>query len=90
MLRPWQAYQKLFYGELKAKVESEWQEFQKANPESMMTLFEFRNEKARIWYEESSPEVKEQVEEYRKKLKDGSANSADVKESDRQNRSFQE
>ena len=87
MLRPWQAYQKLFFGDFKEKVEIKWQEFQKANPESTMTLFEFRNKKMQTWYEESSPEVKEQVEEYRRKLKEGLGN---VEESDSQNQEFQE
>ena len=92
MLRPWQAYQKLFYGDLKAKIETEWQEFKRANPDSAMTQFQFCNDKMRLWYDESSPEVKQQVEEYRQKKKSGlgEVGEQDSQNCDLQNRNFQE
>ena len=72
LLLPWQAFQKLFSDELKAGMETEWQEHRKENPDSPKTLFQFRNERAQARYEESDEEVKKQVEEYRQQCKDGS------------------
>ena len=87
MLHPWQAFHKLFYEDLKPTINTEWQEFQQVSPASTMTLFQFRNNKMQTWYEESTPEVKEQVEEYRQKCKDG---LAEADEDDDPNQEFQQ
>lgn len=75
MLRPWQAFAKLFGEELKSRVDTEWQEYQNKNPNETYTTkdrFNFHNQKMQDWYEESDSEVKEQVEEFRQKYKEGS------------------
>jgi hypothetical protein len=87
VLHPWQAFHKLFYEDLKPTIDTEWQEFQQVSPASTMTLFQFRNNKMQTWYEESTPEVKEQVEEYRQKCKDG---LAEADEDDDPNQEFQQ
>ena len=71
LLQSWQAYQKLFSDELKPRVQLMWQDFLRENPGSAKTLFQFRNEQMQVWYDESSPDVKKQVEEYRQHCKEG-------------------
>ena len=87
LLHPWQAFYKLFGEDMKSKVDTQWQEFRKENPDSTITLFHFRNTKMQVWYEESSPEVKAQVEEYRQQYKDGLTESNG---NNRQNHEFQQ
>lgn len=56
---------------MKAKVESEWKEYQEANPEanhSPQARFKFRNEMMKKWFEEADTKTKEKVEEYRQNL----------------------
>ena len=55
-------------------MDSEWKEYQEANPEashSHKARFKFHNEKMMEWYEEADLEKKKQVEEFRQKPKDG-------------------
>ena len=73
-LHSWQTFAKLFKNDLKPKVDDEWEEYQKANPEadhSHKACFKFHNEKMKEWYEEAGTEKKE-VNEYRQKLKGAS------------------
>ena len=74
MLQPWQAFAKLFGDDLKARVDTEWQEYQEENPHETYTTsdrFNFHNKKMQEWYGESEPEVKKQVDEFRLQYKEG-------------------
>jgi hypothetical protein len=76
LLQPWQAFSKLFGDDLKSRVDTEWQEYQEANPEashSHQARFKFHNKKMQEWYEEADMEKKKEVEEFRQKCKDGSS-----------------
>jgi hypothetical protein len=80
LLQPWQAFAKLFGEELKSRVDTEWQEYQEANPGETYTKndrFNFHNKKMQEWYDESESEAKEQVEEFRSKYKEGSVEGDD-------------
>ena len=66
-LHPWQAFTKLFWSDLKARVYEEWKEYQEVNPEanhSCQAHFKFHNKKMKEWYEEADSEKKERVEEF--------------------------
>src|ERR1700678_1140612 len=74
LLQPWQAFAKLFGDDLKARVDTEWQEYQEENPSETYTTsdrFNFHNKKMQEWYGESEPEVKKQVDEFRLQYKEG-------------------
>jgi hypothetical protein len=74
LLQPWQAFAKLFGDDLKARVDTEWQEYQEENPNENYTTtdrFNFHNKKMQEWYSESDPEAKKQVEEFRLQYKEG-------------------
>lgn len=82
MLQPWQAFAKLFSEEFKSRVDTEWQEYQKANSNTTYTTndrFNFHNKKMQDWYDESDSETKKQVEEFRLKYKEGSVEGDDDK-----------
>jgi hypothetical protein len=72
---PWQAYQSLYYEKkLKALVESAWQEYLSSVPEGSTpkkTRFVVKNELIQRLYAQESDEVKEEVEEYRQKMRLG-------------------
>jgi hypothetical protein len=83
LVHPWQAYQNKFYStKLKPKVEEVWEEYLNHVPEGQKpgkTLFEIRNQVVQKLYEEETDEVKQEVEEHRKKMKAGKA-ASDVTE----------
>ena len=67
MLQLWQAFAKLFGDNLKSRVDTEWQEYKKENPNETYTTkdhFNFHNKKMQEWYEESDPDVRKQIEEF--------------------------
>lgn len=73
LLHPWQAFAKLFGDELKLKVDTEWEEYQKENPGETYTTndrFNFHNKKMQEWYEDSDSDTKAKVEEFRVQGKD--------------------
>jgi hypothetical protein len=79
LVHPWQAYQNKFYStKLKPKVDEAWKEYLNQIPEGQKpgkTLFEIRNHVVQKLYEEETDEVKQEVEEHRKKMKAGKSAS---------------
>jgi hypothetical protein len=74
LLQPWQAFAKLFGDDLKSRVDTEWQKYQEENPNESYTKndrFNFHNKKMQEWYDESAPEAKRQVEDFRLQCKEG-------------------
>lgn len=74
MLHGWQAYQQLYYESFKAEIESEYKSYVEkceATEQKPKTSFEFRNEACQKRFLEETEEVKQEVEEYRAKLRDG-------------------
>lgn len=73
LVQPWQAYQNKFYdAKLKPKVEEAWNRYLSEVPEGQKpakTLFEVRNRVVRELYENETDEVKQEVEEHRKRMK---------------------
>jgi hypothetical protein len=80
LLHPWQAFSKMYAEELKSKLNDEWQAYKQANPDAGHTgqdHFNFRNRMMQEWYEASSAEVQEKVEEFRQQHKEGLADEED-------------
>jgi hypothetical protein len=64
----------LFGDDLKSRVDTEWQKYQEENPNESYTKndrFNFHNKKMQEWYDESAPEAKRQVEDFRLQCKEG-------------------
>lgn len=88
LVHPWQAYLNKYQNtKLKQPIKDAWQEYLKGVPEGQKqekTLFEIRNKLAQKLYNEESAEVKQEVEEHQKKMRE-SKSASEVE----QNRSFQ-
>lgn len=72
-MQPWQAYLNKFQNtKLKEKIDDAWKKYLSKVPEDgkpEKTLFEIRNKVAQEQYEAESADVKQEVEEYRKRAK---------------------
>lgn len=84
VMQPWQAYLKLFQNtKLKEKIDKAWREYLSSVPEGQKpkkTLFEIRNKVAQESYKAETPEVKRQVEEYRKSKEATRTDASDLAE----------
>lgn len=74
LVQPWQAYLNKFqHTKLKKKIEDAWRDYRKGVPNGEKpekTLFEIRNKVARELYEEESTEVKREVENHRRIMRE--------------------
>lgn len=74
LVQPWQAYLNKFQDtRLKQDIESAWQDCIEQEPEGKKpkkTQFEVRNKVAKSLYEQETPEVKQEVEEHRQKMRE--------------------
>jgi hypothetical protein len=90
LAQPWQAYLNKFQdSKLKPNIEEAWQQYLSGVPEGekpKITQFEIQNNIARKLYEKETPEVKQEVQEHRLKMRD--AGTMDTSTIDR-NKSFQ-
>lgn len=90
-MQPWQAYLNKFQNtKLKEKIDETWQQYLSEVPEGQKpekTLFEIRNKLARQMYEAETDEVKQEVEEHRKRMK--ANNEPEASDLAERNRSFQ-
>ncbi|KIL68674.1 hypothetical protein M378DRAFT_70647 [Amanita muscaria Koide BX008] len=73
LVQPWQAYQNLYWdSELREKTDNAWKAHKAGCPEGSTIPsngFAFRNQKLKLWYEESSDETKAAVEAHRQVMK---------------------
>ena len=71
-MQPWQAYLNMFqHTKLKGKIDAAWTQYLGKVPEGQKpqkTLFEIRNKVAQQLYQAETAEVKQEVEEHRKKM----------------------
>jgi hypothetical protein len=82
LVHPWQAYLNKFQTDrLKEPIDDAWEDYIKGVPDGeapKKTQFEVRNKVAQRLYEDETPEIKQEVEEHRQKMKeDGSITDID-------------
>lgn len=74
LVQPWQAYLNKFQDtKLKQNIEDAWQAYTQDVPEGekpKKTLFEIRNKVAQSLYANETPEIKQEVEEHRQRMRD--------------------
>ena len=91
LLVGWQAYQHLYYESFKAEIDEAYKSYVEtcqASEQKPKTAFEFRNEACQKRYAAETEAVKAEVEEYRKKLRDGEATDLE-KDTDTRNKEIQ-